>query len=203
MTVRAFNATVGREGLCPIVLVFGVILSTARAIPSTTQLQRAQTIDTSITKVEREQSRRMIALGLRHTGGPKRSEQSTKLRNLPHGAAVMVYRTTTKPWEGPFRFVNMAGDTVVVQNRIGCSIFRTTCIRPERDSTFPPTTPDPTREIFAATSKKETAARDFAKSTKEELDGLVTNGTFIPTPRNYIPVHKRLFVSRFIDQLKR
>lgn len=52
-------------------------------------------------------------------------------------------------------------------------------------------------------SKKWQAAAEFEVSRKEELDGLIENGTFIPTRIEDIPEGTRVFVSRFIDQLKR
>lgn len=68
----------------------------ARSIPSATQLEGVQAIDTGITEVERETSRRWIAFGLRHTGGPKQSQKSMKLRNLLPGVPIMMYSSTTK-----------------------------------------------------------------------------------------------------------
>ena len=43
---------------------------------------------------------------------------------------MLVYRTTTKLWEGPFKFISIDGETVVVQLARGRRIFRSTCVKP-------------------------------------------------------------------------
>lgn len=101
MSLFAVNATVGPEGLFPILLVFGVIPFPEGSIPSATQLQRASSLDAAMPEVEKEQARRLISFGLRHTGGPKRTEESEELCRLPAGSPVMVYRTTKKRGRDP------------------------------------------------------------------------------------------------------
>ena len=43
---------------------------------------------------------------------------------------MLVYRTVSKKWEGPFRYISCEGETVVVQLDVGRKIFRTTCVKP-------------------------------------------------------------------------
>lgn len=117
MAVFAVNSTVCPEGPCAVLLVFGVIPRPAHIIPSMTQLERARTISAAITEVEQEQARRRISFGLRHIGGPKRTETSEKLHHLPAGSKVLVYRTTTKTLEGPHIFIDIVGETVVEQTK--------------------------------------------------------------------------------------
>lgn len=141
MAVFSVNATVGPEGLCPILLVFGVIPRPARAKASPRRLDRAKAISDSIIEVEREQARSRISFGRRRTGGLKRVESSEELRRLPMGSQLLVYRKTTKKWEGPFTFNDITGKTVVVQTRIRRIICRSTCVKPYVASTLLSTSP--------------------------------------------------------------
>lgn len=114
MAVKAVNDTVGPEGLCPTLLVFGALPRPARNIPSPTQLGRSQAIEKAIKAVEKEQVKRKIAFG-------RAQEQAAgkKLECLPLGAKVRVYRKDRKKWEGPFQMVIAENDTVVVQTPTG------------------------------------------------------------------------------------
>lgn len=108
-------------------------------------------------------------------------------------------------------FVNIPGETVVIQTDRRCSIFRTTCVKTFQNSLFVRTNSDPTGAAVSAIakdgrhkhrSKKKIAAREIEGTRKEHLDGLLANGTFIPIPREKIPEGTRILGSRFIDQLK-
>lgn len=119
MAVYAVNNTTGPEGLCPTLLVFGALPRPARRIPSVSQLARAEMIDKAMDTVSKEQSKRRIQFGLRHQKGPKGKEDKHNLSNLPAGSKVLVYRTTSKTWEGPHLFVSEQNDTAVVQTAAG------------------------------------------------------------------------------------
>ena len=114
MAVYAANATIGPEGLCPMLLVFVAFPRPARRSPSPTQLQRQNAIELEKTEIQKEQASRRISFALKHTSSPKAKETSAELFNLPSGAPVLVYRTTSKLWEGPFKFISMEGETVIV-----------------------------------------------------------------------------------------
>lgn len=43
----------------------------------------------------------------------------------------------------------------------------------------------------------------FMEARQAELKGLLDNGTFKPVPQSGIPSGARVFVSRFVDELKR
>ena len=132
--VYAANATIGPEGLCPMLLVFGALPRPAQRTPSPTQVERQNAIELAKVEIQKEQASRRIKFALTHTNSPKAKEQSAYLRNLPSGALVLVYRTTTKGWEGPFHFISIEGETVVVQLHQGRRIFRSTCVRPWQKS---------------------------------------------------------------------
>lgn len=162
MAVYATNATVGPEGLCPMPLVFAGVPRRARAVPSITQLKRVKAIGMAILEVENEKAHHRIAFGLRHSGDPKRREHSLILRSRPTGAPVLVSRTTTKRWEGLYRFVNISGETAVIQTNRGRSIFRSTCVKPQLYSIFSPRRPEPehNENAYNVTTKAITA-REF------------------------------------------
>lgn len=211
MAVFAVNSTMGPAGLCPILLVFGVIPRPARMNPSITQIERSKAIDNAMIEVEKEQVRQRIAFGIKTRGNPKGMESSEKLRQLPAGARVLVYRTKSKSWEGPFTFISIEGETVVVQLKFGRSIFRSSCVKPY---VIPLLNDEPDKlneegnKHEALTSeetnkRKKIDVKDFEKSRRQELDGLIKNGTFIPVDKKDIPEGARVFGSRFIDEIKR
>lgn len=235
MAVFAVNSTVGPEGLCPILLVFGAIPRPARTSPTITQLERARAIDAAMKEAEHEQSKRRIAFGLKHSGGQKGKESSAILHELPAGSPVLLYREVTKSWEGPFQFVSVSGETAVIQTPRGRRIFRTSCVRPwtkpkwtsdtshtQHESQTHRTEPNQiTSNTYAiqphgngpsieeeqkpgkSTKKESERSIEFIKSRKQELKGLLMNGTFLPMDRAEIPHNTRVFGSRFVDELKR
>lgn len=46
-------------------------------------------------------------------------EYSQSLQSLPTGAPVLFYRTFRKTWEWPFEFIQIEGETVLVQTNRG------------------------------------------------------------------------------------
>lgn len=129
MAVHCVNSTVGPEGLCPTLCVFGALPRPARNTPAPQQLQRAQAIDKSMDAVAAEQGKRKLALARRYRGpfGGERSD----LDSLQYGALVRVYRNGSRIWEGPFRFVAKDGDTVCVQLPHGRRIFSSHVVKPD------------------------------------------------------------------------
>ena len=130
MAVFPVNSTIGPEGLCPTLLVFGVIPRPARNTPSLTKIERARAIDSAMGVVSQEQARRRVDFGLRHGGGPNAKEDWNNLEQLPCGAKVAIYRTTSKSWEGPLKFISIDKETEVVQTAKGRAIYRSACVRP-------------------------------------------------------------------------
>lgn len=53
LAVFAVNATIGPEGLCPMLLVFGALPRPARRMPSKTKLARSQAIEMAMTMAEK------------------------------------------------------------------------------------------------------------------------------------------------------
>lgn len=130
MALYYVNCTMEPEGLVPMLLLFGAIPRPVRTTRATTQLQVKTAIEQTKKAAHVEEAKRRLAFALRHPSGPKAKEVSEAIRNLPPGADVLVYHTTTKRWGGPFTYVSSDGDTEVVQLRKGRRIFRSTCVKP-------------------------------------------------------------------------
>lgn len=255
MAVFAVNSTIGPEGLCPILLVFGAIPRPARVGSSSSQIERAEAIDKATKEVEKEQARRRIAFGLRNPSGPKAKESSAILHELPAGSPILVYRHVRDRWEGPHTFISIDKETVVVQTPSGRKIFRSNCVKPWIKPEWTTTNNDrntinnndnderepnlaymikPRKVTFsdnnddqlmnditghdtdnkiikndkgkfnAGISKMKESERavEFKDSRRKELQGLISNGTFIPVDKSEVPEGARIFGSRFIDELK-
>lgn len=136
MAVKSVNDTIGPEGLCPTLLVFGIIPRISQRHPAPSQVERAKAIDSAMDLVRKEQAKRRIAFGLRHGSGPKGVEQSEELRKLPSNSPVLVYRETENKWLGPYPLIQVDGETVVVQLPSGRKIFRSTVVKPANGSKF-------------------------------------------------------------------
>lgn len=131
MALKAVNDTIGPEGLCPTLLVYGSLPRPPRQTPSETQLQKARAIDSCMDTVRKIQTRKRIEFGLKHRGSGKAHENSYKLRLLPAGSPVYVYRTKSKIWEGPYPFIQIEGHTVAVQLPSGRKIFCSHVVKSE------------------------------------------------------------------------
>lgn len=101
MAVYANNSTIGSEGLCPILLVYGALPRPARVTPSPSQVERQRVVEESRVEVQSEQAKRRVAFAIRHPCNNKNVENSNHLRKLPSGSPVMICRTTSDSWEGP------------------------------------------------------------------------------------------------------
>lgn len=134
MAVHVINCTMGPEGICPAVMVFGTIPRPARRKPSQTQLQRAQSIEEARAVVTRVKAKKRLEFGLKHSHGPKAKEQSAILERLPAGSQVLVYRNEKKRWTGPFLFISVNGEKVVIQTKKGRRIYRSTFVKPYTES---------------------------------------------------------------------
>ena len=202
MATFAVNSVTGPEGLCPMLLVYGAIPRPARMSIAPTQYKRAEAIDEAMNAVIKEQALRKIKFGLSKGGGPRAVEDSAELRKLPAGALVWVYRTSTKKWGYPHRFISIDGETVVVQTSRARRLFRSTCVKPYIKSQLHEVdkAKEESTEAMITIPPVET---NFEEARQQELKGLLDNETFIAVSRNEVPDGVRIFGSRFIDELKR
>lgn len=86
--VRIYSviATVGPEGLCPMLLVFVTLPRPAKATPAQSQIERSTTIRKAIDLVVNLQARRRIRFGLRNSHGPKGKEIWREFEKLTIGS---------------------------------------------------------------------------------------------------------------------
>lgn len=130
LAVFSVIATIGTEGLCPMLLVFGVIPRPARKTPSLTQTERSQAVKKAMIDVENEEAKRQIVLGLKHRTGTKVLEASLSLRTLPADSKISVWRTMPKLWDGPHTLISNDGETAFLEMKRGRRIFVSHCVRP-------------------------------------------------------------------------
>ncbi len=214
LAVKAVNDCAGPEGLCPTLLVFGTFPRPARNTPSATQIQRARAKDLAIKEVLKEHAKRKVAFGMKHYRGPKGKEYNAELNKLPAGAPVYVYRDRSKSWEGPFPFLNIDGETVVVQLPKGRKLFRSCVVKPKYRShlnevfycedNLQITEPE-ILALFGSTAvriAKKEESEQFKDSRLKEIKGLFENNTFEIVKRYTAPSGTRFFGSRFIDAYK-
>lgn len=155
-----------------------------------------------------------ISFAMKHTNAPKGLESSIPLRDLLGGAPV-IWREKSDSWEGPFPFVHIDGETVVVHLPHGRKLFRSTVVKPTNDSIMNGNSSILSengnlseREILALlgtaniriATKNETS--QFQESRAKERKGLMDNKTFKVVKRNSIPKGTRIDGSRFVDSFK-
>ena len=121
LAVKAVNNTVGPEGLCPTLLVFGSIPRLARMFPSATQLERMRSAEEARKEVQRIHADRKVEFSLKYKGPYGRERND--LYEIRQGAEVLVYREKAKEWTGTHTFISIEGETVVVQLKHSRKIF--------------------------------------------------------------------------------
>ena len=167
MAVRCVNQTVGPEGLCPALLVFGCLPRPARATAAPSQLERSRAFEKAMDEVQRIQAQRRVEFGLRYTGPYGR--ERFDLDNLTFGSKVLVFRDKPNTWEGPYMFMDKDNETVVVQLPSGRKIFRSHAVKPFKRL-------EQREKEERAMSYNEGSV--FHDSRKNELQGLLSQGVF-------------------------
>lgn len=107
MAVFVANSTIGPEGLCTMLLVFGSLPRPSRTTFYPSQAEIYTKIESAKKAVEKEQEKRRVELESRHPSGPKAKEYSARLHDLPDVSPVLIYRTKTDKWVGPYSFISI------------------------------------------------------------------------------------------------
>lgn len=123
----------GSEGLRLSLLVFGAIPRPARMTRAPRQMERAHLMNNTMEKVGKEQARRRIFFGLKHTSLPIPKWLSVLLRKLSAGLPTLVYRSVGKSWQGPLNFIHIEWDTAAVQTPRGRKMFQSTYFKTSLD----------------------------------------------------------------------
>lgn len=128
--IYTVNYTMGPEYIFPLLLVFGALPRPAWTHPSLTTFYRQRTIEDSRKLFSTKGAKKRLAFALRHPFGAKEKENSQRLLDLPSSSPVLLYLTNSRKWEGPFLYISIEVETVVVQLNKGRIIFHSICVRP-------------------------------------------------------------------------
>jgi hypothetical protein len=133
MAVKAVNDTAGYDGLIPTLLVFGAFPRISDADPpSLTTTQRAAAIKAAMSEVGKLYAKRQISDALRMRNGP----QMDRVRELPIGSEVLVWRIHEKEWTGPFKLLGINNETCLIDTGKKNPLeFRITTIKPYKRNT--------------------------------------------------------------------
>lgn len=206
MAVKSVNDTIGPEGLCPTLLVFGAVPRPARVSPSPDQIDRAKAVENAMKAVEKEHARRKVLFGQRHRGPYGR--ERLDLMKLPHGADVLIFREKQKKWTGPHKFISIEGDTVVVQLPHGRKIFRSHVVKPYHHHK------DENQGLIASEFKRKGTGQSYRERMKPndqhtfkaarqaEIQGLKNRNVFKVVKLATVPKGTRIQNTRFVDELR-
>lgn len=107
LSVHDVKVTIGPEGFCELLLVFGVLLRPARKAPSLTQMERARTVEQAMITAGNERVMCGIDLDIKQIRGTKGLESSSLLPDLMEGRKFSVWGSKPKVWDGPYKFISM------------------------------------------------------------------------------------------------
>jgi hypothetical protein len=131
MAFKAINDSAGPNGLVPTLLVFGAYpRMTEMDAPSPTVTQRSVALKKAMEELRKLRAQRQVREALNTRNGPNTSA----VQNLEINSEVLVWREgnggQTGTWEGPFRLIDVTGETVTVDLPHGPTQFRSTVIKP-------------------------------------------------------------------------
>jgi len=214
IAVNCVNNTVGPEGFCPTMCVFGAIPRPARKVPAPTQVARAKAIDEGMKVLEKDQAKRRVQFALKYKG-PYGNERKD-LDSLHFGTPVRVFRENSERWEGHFKFIFKEGETVCVQLPHGRKIFRSHVVKPVKKDSVPCTTsnignfnpenlPTSLMVMFGDEGMLATpnGKHSFKDSRRAELSGLKKARVFKVLDRSDVPLGTRIYGTRWVDSLKK
>lgn len=220
LAVKSVNDTIGPEGLCPTLLVYGSIPKPPRLGSAETQMARAKALDMALDAVQKEQAKRRVAFALRHPSSPKAKEHEENLNKLPSGSPVLVYRERSRSWEGPFSLVHVEGSTAVIQLPKGRKIFRTTVVKSAKGLSelekWHPNSDSYTQNNSEYSFVNVPIEMDddmhdvsepmtfifFTDSRRTELRELIKREVFKVVPRKQVPNGTRIYGTRWVDSIK-
>jgi hypothetical protein len=128
MAVKAVNDTAGYDGLIPTLLVFGAFPRMSdNDPPSLSTTERATAIKRAMKEVAKRHAARQVSDALRIRNGP----QKDRVRDLPIGSEVLVWRVHEKAWRGPYKLAGINDDTCLIDAGKRSHLeFRITAVKP-------------------------------------------------------------------------
>ena len=182
LSIRAINCTVGPNGLCPQLLVFGVI----PRIPAiskrnfSNQIERLRTLKLAIEEYEKITSKEIVCRGLRKKPSPSADEIF-----LP-GDFAYVYREKLRHFTGPHLIASVEGKNarLHVGDKYGPRSFNISQLKkatinhnecPLQSQNFFNKSTIYHTEII---QEGDVRTALFSDAKRKELDGLIQRGTF-------------------------
>ena len=131
MAVKAVNDTAGPNGLVPTLLVFGAFPRMSELDPPAPSIaQRAAAAKKAINEIKELRAKMQVQEALNHRNGPL----TTVIHDLPINSEVLVWREgnarKTGSWKGPFKLLEVSGETCILQLPHGPTKFRTMAVKP-------------------------------------------------------------------------
>jgi hypothetical protein len=221
MAVKAVNDSIGPDGLVPTLLVFGAFpRMTEVDAPAPSILQRATAIRKAMDEVTKLRAKMQVNNALNTRNGPN----TESLYDLPLNSNVLVWREDSR-WKGPFKLVNIIGETCKVQLPSGVTNFRTTIIKlynkeevgKEEESkedadeeAEQEAEPRPQRERRRPARYCQNVADisifitqpSYVDSCTKEINSLLKKGVFQIINISTVPHDTRIFNSQFVDKIK-
>ncbi|KAF1990555.1 hypothetical protein K402DRAFT_303635, partial [Aulographum hederae CBS 113979] len=135
MAVKAVNDTAGYDGLIPTLLVFGAFPRMSHDDPpSLSTTERAAAIRTAMSEVAKLHAKRQVSDALRARNGP----QTNRIRELPIGSEVLVWRIHEKAWHGPYKLMGINDETCHIDTGKKNHLeFRITAVKPYHREAIP------------------------------------------------------------------
>lgn len=189
--------------------MYGSIPRPARKVTAIKQIERAKAMKQAMKAVEKEHSRRRVQFALKYKG--PYGKERIDLESLSPGSPILLFRDHSKRWEGPFPFISIDDDTVVVQLPSGRKIFRSHVVQPFKKGTNVTEgsevvySPEAVSAMFGDESWSITSPseeRTFEHSRMTELEGLKSEQVFEVVKRSSVPYGENIHKTKWVESLK-
>ncbi|KAI1001275.1 hypothetical protein K3495_g6924 [Podosphaera aphanis] len=153
MAVKALNDTVGPNSLTPTLLVYGTYPKMASIDPPAPSIQeRASAIAKAMLEVRKLHAQRQISDALNQRNGP----DPGKIHELKIGDLALVWRIHLTKWTGPYKVIDIQGESFKLNLPSGPTEFRATSVKPFRtDENISINTPNNNNENEKQSNQKD------------------------------------------------
>ena len=222
ISIKAINSTVGPDGLCPQLLVFGVMprlfgvmprlfgvmprLPTISRQEFPAQKERLPAMRTAREEYERLVSRAIVGRGIRSIPPP-----ACDHKYMP-GDFVYLYREGVKHYTGPHLVASVDDKQIRIHvgDRTGPRSFNITQVRPapitrlhSMDEVLTADNTGPPRILYTEVlTRGDPREKCFDDAKRQELMGLIEKGTFRVVLREEIGQNPNIVPSRYVLAIK-
>jgi hypothetical protein len=200
ISVKALNDTADNDGLCPTLLVFGIIPPFPDAptiYPN--QQDRKRAMCTARMEFERILAEKRVNIG------PKSTVPSAANHVFSAGEMVHVHRENMKRWIGPLKLIHTYGKHALVLLKDTPREFNVAQQMPAPilGRAIDPVTDARTVYITEVLSPNDPRKSLFWSAIAQEMNGLVDRGTFQLSLRSEGGPNASVLPSRFVLSIKR